>query len=509
MVPITSSREIAKHAADKAAEYRALNLPVLDPDFRIDIVSEEASLPHPKRATGLGVAGFEERAEVSQDSYGVLRNVARGDRDDYRCAQLPIPDTGQADVFAAKRKTTDVAVALKKLHQKYPSERQVARMRREIEIGLALDGHPHAVPILDYGTNHTWFVMPWADKTAEACRDVLQDDLVELRALVDALCSVLSKAHEQGWLHRDIKPANILYLDNRWAIADWGIVRRPRGATTKIGRTGTSIGTEGFAAPELSVNPHGATFASDIYSIGRVIAWALTGQNPIANLPLLPPSPGPWRNIVKRMTNQEPTLRPQSILDLTSLIAGEFSEESVDPITLATSLIESANRGDKDATDALLAHLTDHAEDYALYVDGLIQLDVSQAGRALARDLPKAHVILCAMASHVDGDGIRRVQFSEAAGVVMWLCEIASYAAKRRHWDILEDAADAMCIWDAAWDQWSAQKKVRSWLESLSGESAVAVASVLRQHGDSASHFSELAGSRSADARIRQAVRTS
>lgn len=81
-------------------------------------------------------------------------------------------------------------------------------------------------------------------------------------------------------------------------------------------------------------------------------------------------------------------LRPQSILDLMSLIAGEFAEESVDPITHATSLIEAANKGDKNATDTLLAHLTDHTEDYALYVEVLIQLDASQAGRALARDVP-------------------------------------------------------------------------------------------------------------------------
>ncbi|WP_329470899.1 serine/threonine protein kinase [Streptomyces sp. NBC_01723] len=508
MVPHRPSLELVQHASAKEAEYRALNLPFLGSDFRIDIVNDEASLPDRIRPVDLGTPESGEIPSVGHGSCAVIRSRARGDRSDYRCARFPILDSGQADVFEAVHKDTKIAVALKKLRQKYPSERQVARMRREIEIGLALDGHPNAVPILDHGTDCKWFVMPLADKTAEACQAVLQNDSDELRALVDALASVLSVAHEEGWLHRDIKPSNILHLDNRWTLADWGIVRRPRGATTKVGRTGTSIGTLGFSAPELSVNPHEATFASDIYSIGRVIAWALTGQEPLANLPLLPSSPGPWRNIVRRATNQDPALRPQSILELMSLIEEELAEEPVDPITRAAALIETANKGETGAASALLALLTDHTGDYSLYVEELIRLRVSQAGRILARDSAQAHVIFRALAGHVDGDDTRRVEFGEAATVVTWLCDVASYAANRHHWDVLEDAVDAMCIWDAAWDQWSAQKRVRSWLESLSGEAAAAVASVLRQHEESAHHFSGLAGSRGADLRIRQAVRS-
>jgi serine/threonine protein kinase len=81
-------------------------------------------------------------------------------------------------------------------------------------------------------------------------------------------------------------------------LADWGVVRRPRGQTAKVGRTGLYIGTEGFADPELSQTPHEATASSDIYSIGRVIAWALTGELPRTALSLLPP-PSPWRSIVR------------------------------------------------------------------------------------------------------------------------------------------------------------------------------------------------------------------
>lgn len=211
--------------------------------------------------------------------YAAVRRAARGERKDYACPREPVPDGGQADVFEAIHKLTGTTVALKKLHSKYPAERQVARMRREIEVGQLLKDHPHAMPILDFGADHTWFVMPWAQATAAQRQELLREP-AELRGLVDALASVLAAAHEHGWLHRDIKPSNILYFEGRWTLADWGIVRRPRGQTTKVGRTGLYIGTEGFAAPELSVAPHEATASSDIYSIGRVIAWALTGEGP-------------------------------------------------------------------------------------------------------------------------------------------------------------------------------------------------------------------------------------
>ncbi|MEU9624909.1 hypothetical protein [Streptomyces sp. NPDC048155] len=208
------------------------------------------------------------------------------------------------------------------------------------------------MPILDFGADHTWFVMPWAQATAAQRQELLRE-AAELRLLVNALASVLATAHEHGWLHRDIKPSNILHFDGRWALADWGIVRRPRGQTTKVGRTGLYIGTEGFAAPELSDTPHEATASSDIYSIGRVIAWAITSELPKANLPLLPP-PGPWRTVVRATTHQDPRRRPQTISELLTLIDREHAAIPEDPFETAQALLETAGTGDTAAADTLM-----------------------------------------------------------------------------------------------------------------------------------------------------------
>ncbi|ATW46677.1 AbiJ-related protein [Streptomyces peucetius] len=442
-----------------------------------------------------------------QGAYAAVRRAARGERKDYACPREPVPDGGQADVFEAVHKPTGTTVALKKLHSKYPPERQVARMRREIEIGQLLNGHPHAMPVLDFGADHTWFVMPWAQATAAQRQELLREP-AELRALVDALASVLATAHEHGWLHRDIKPSNILHFEGRWTLADWGIVRRPRGQTTKVGRTGLYIGTEGFAAPELSVAPHEATASSDIYGIGRVIAWALTGELPRTNLSLLPP-PGPWRPIVRATTHLDPQRRPQTVSDLLALIDREHADILEDPLESAQALLEAAGTGDSAAAITLLALVGGHPEDYEIHVGVLARLDIQQAGPALERDPAQAHSLLRALAEHVHGDDTHMVQFGDAAAVVIWLHGICAYAANHRDWDLLEEAAHTMCTWDSAWDQWSAHDKIIPWLRALKSEAAAVMAAVLRDHPESAQHFSHIADDRTADPRIRQAVRIS
>lgn len=65
----------------------------------------------------------------------------------------------------------------------------------------------------------------------------------------------------------------------KWVIADWGLVtRRYATGSVPLTRAGTPLGTEGFAAPEVMNEGHNATPAADVYSLGRVAAWYLTGQ---------------------------------------------------------------------------------------------------------------------------------------------------------------------------------------------------------------------------------------
>lgn len=128
-------------------------------------------------------------------------------------------------------------------------------------------------------------------------------------------------------MHRDVTPPNIVRITHdgqaRWVIADFGLVRRPRGLTTVV-RTmvGSEFGTAGFAAPEAWDDPHAMTAQADIYSLGRVVAWAVTGRLPAPNRTLLPDD-GPWRTFVQRATQDEPTARPISMRALVALMDSE------------------------------------------------------------------------------------------------------------------------------------------------------------------------------------------
>lgn len=430
-----------------------------------------------------------------------VRRLARGERKDYQCERLPFADGGQADVFRAIHKPTGVKVVLKKLRDRNPPERKRARMRREITLGRWLDGHPHAMPILDADADHCWFVMPYAPFTAEQVRDQLAATS-ELSKLVEALCSVLSAAHPEGWIHRDIKPANVLLYDGRWVLADWGIARRPRGQTTDPQRTrvGVRFGSDGFAAPELSIDAHSATGAADVYSIGQLIGWAVTGQMPAINVPLMPKA-APWRTIVRHATQTDPSRRPRTVQALRQLVLQETQPPAQSALVTASILQRALYAGSDTAGHELVALAAGHTDDAALYCDLLVKLPLQSLLPALESNIQHALDIVRAMAALL---GTRRSpERGEVDATIMWLIGIAQRAAAIGALDLLEECCNGAFEWDANWDQWGPQRDIAVWLRTLSGDSASSVASMLRQHPDCARHFSHLIDDAHLDHRIR------
>lgn len=265
------------------------------------------------------------------EPWRAIKRVARGERGDYRLSASDVREGGQARVHRAIHKTTGIEVAFKKVRNARDSD-ALARMRREIEVVREVE-HPNVVPVIDSDPGNTWLVMPWAEHTLADCRGEVTDTAA-LRSLVTDICAGLAQVHERGQVHRDVKPANVLRLGSppRWVVSDWGLVRNPEGETTTPGRTrvGTSYGTEGFAAPELSVDAHTATPAADVYGIGQIIGWVLTRQWPHQNVRQLPE--GPWRPIVRAATKFAASERLEGVGALTEEI-----EKSVRRRAAATS----------------------------------------------------------------------------------------------------------------------------------------------------------------------------
>ncbi|WP_329437946.1 protein kinase domain-containing protein [Streptomyces canus] len=435
--------------------------------------------------------------------YAAVLGVARGQRKDFALERLPMKVGGQAEIFEATHKVTGVRVAFKR--RLSWRETPAARMRREIEVAQDLNSHPNYMPILDANPVEGWLVMPLAECTAEDRRDQLQGPS-QLRELVDALLNVLEVAHDShagGWLHRDVKPSNILRFDGRWRLGDWGVVRRPRGQTTSD-RTRAEVGTDGFAAPELLINAHDATPAADIYGVGRVIAWALTGDVPVMTQRLLPAA-GPWREIVRAATARDPYRRPQTAADLRQLIQDKLAGPMLTPAERGESLLAAAHSGHPGPVETFLSFTADHPEDQTLYVGVLTQLKPETAAEGLVRLPAEAELLIEALSSHAAGHQ-RRIPHPEAYRAILWLQRVAAFAAAAGSWDLMDEAARAMCIWDGIWDQYRPRDVIAAWLLTLRGEAAVLMAAALGDHPGSAAHFRILLDQQALAPQIRTAI---
>jgi serine/threonine protein kinase len=100
----------------------------------------------------------------------------------------------------------------------------------------------------------------------------------QIRQLLNDLLPVLQFCHSQQVIHRDIKPENIIRRnsDRKLVIVDFGAAKSATG--TALNRTGTSIGSPEYVAPEQMRGK--ALFASDIYSLGVTCINLLTERSP-------------------------------------------------------------------------------------------------------------------------------------------------------------------------------------------------------------------------------------
>jgi serine/threonine-protein kinase len=101
-----------------------------------------------------------------------------------------------------------------------------------------------------------------------------------------AACDSLADAHHRGLIHRDIKPANIFTCRRGREfdfvkVLDFGLVKRVSEVgeqLTQLTGTGTTSGTPGFMAPEMVTGDSPVDGRADLYALGCVGYWLLTGQ---------------------------------------------------------------------------------------------------------------------------------------------------------------------------------------------------------------------------------------
>lgn len=413
------------------------------------------------------------------------------DRKAYAIDPKPLGFGGYATVYGATVKATGERVAFKRLLAS--SQEDVARFRREVDVQRELDGHPHVMPILAVDPAGRWLVMPLADGDAEDYAAELRGEQA-LTVFVRHAAEGLRAAHALGRVHRDVTPANLLaFVESgglRWVVADWGLVRQPHGKTTqKWTKTGVVIGTEGFIAPEVLRDSHRqATDRADVYSLGRVVAWAVVGRRPLAGERLIPA--GPFRQLVREATRDEPEQRPdmKGLLDLLNEIV--FTPEP-DLLERIEALVERDRNGDSAGGAQVLQIALDERDNEDVFFDGVAYVN-GQALRQLIRaDVDDAEALVGAMRTHLEQTNWDGRHYDTLNRPLRWLQFAASHAIAAKEYGLAEDAAEALFAAEPRWSRFEQRRHTRGWLNTLSGDGAVAVARALKRSPAAADWYGE------------------
>ena len=215
------------------------------------------------------------------------------------------------------------------------------RFAREAQATADLQS-PHTVQLFDFGITDTgsfYYVM-------ERLRGMDLQRMVERHGplpwervlfLLKQVCRSLAEAHGAGLVHRDIKPGNIFVcrLGSEYdfvKVLDFGVVsRQGDSSTAPITVAGVVLGTPAFLAPELVSSGGAFDGRADIYALGCVAFWLLTGRPPFeagdamsllmhhSNTAPLPPSkmseepiPAAVDALVLECLSKSPSRRPAS-----------------------------------------------------------------------------------------------------------------------------------------------------------------------------------------------------
>jgi hypothetical protein len=232
------------------------------------------------------------------------------------------------------------------------SEERLRRFEKEVQLTARLT-HPNTISIYDYGRT--------PDGTFYYAMELLEglsvEQLVERHGpqpparvihLLEQVCGALSEAHGISLIHRDIKPAN-LYLCRRGGVPDvvkvldFGLVRELpsdgnlNASNVQGSNIDTVVGTPLYLSPEAILSPDRVDARADLYGLGGVAYFLLTGSAPFGGRGLVeicshhlhtPPEPPSRRRpvppdldaIVLSCLAKDPSQRPQTAAALAAAL---------------------------------------------------------------------------------------------------------------------------------------------------------------------------------------------
>ena len=207
------------------------------------------------------------KCQKINDRYEIIRVIGEG---------------GMANVYLANDTILNRKVAVKVLRGDLANdEKFVRRFQREALSASSLN-HPNIVEMYDVGEDdgNFYIVMEYVDgkNLKQLIKRRTKLSLTEVVDIMKQLTDGISHAHDSFIIHRDIKPQNMLILDNGLVkITDFGIAVALN--STQLTQTNSVMGSVHYLPPEQAAGK-GATFKSDIYSLGIMMYELITGKLP-------------------------------------------------------------------------------------------------------------------------------------------------------------------------------------------------------------------------------------
>lgn len=207
----------------------------------------------------------------------------------YRIERL-LGEGTMSNVYLARHQHLNRLVALKRLKLQAQRDELAERFDREVRLASGLS-HPNIITILDHGrTAEGGFYY-----TMEFIRGLTLTQWIEQHGpvhparavrLLRQIAAAVGAMHAAGLLHRDIKPDNVMaYAANGdWDLVkllDFGLIKNIAGGETRdLTRNLRILGTPAYMAPERLADPRCIDPRTDLYGIGCVAFYLLSGRKP-------------------------------------------------------------------------------------------------------------------------------------------------------------------------------------------------------------------------------------
>jgi len=225
-------------------------------------------------------------ALVSRVIYGLQEKVREASRLGQYQLESKLGEGGMGAVYRARHAMLRRPTAVKLLLPARAGRENLARFEREVQQTARLS-HPNTVTIFDYGRTpegvlyYAMELLDGANLDEIVAIDGAQD-VGRVVHIVSCVAGALTEAHEAGLIHRDIKPANIVLCQQGGVpdvpkVVDFGLVKQ----LGEVGMTqaDTLTGTPLYMSPESITAPDTMDARSDLYALGAVTFFLLTGRH--------------------------------------------------------------------------------------------------------------------------------------------------------------------------------------------------------------------------------------